>query len=282
VKQRGGLGRGLSALIPGASDETGLVEVPVQSVAPNPRQPRQAFGEEALEAMARSIQEVGVLQPIVVRRLDSGYELVAGERRLRAAKLAGLATVPAIIRTTDDAESLREALIENIHRLDLSPLEQAAAFQELQDDLGVTQEELAQRLGHSRSHVANTIRLLHLPPEVQRLVADGSLTAGHARALLSLEDPEAQTTLGVRIAAEGLSVRQTEELVRSYAAHPAARTEAAPKPVDPKLLQIEEALADALGTRVRIHRARRKGRIVIDFGSKSDLDRISTRILGQV
>ncbi|HKX25350.1 MAG TPA: ParB/RepB/Spo0J family partition protein [Actinomycetota bacterium] len=281
MKQRGGLGRGLSALIPGASDETGLVEVPVQSVAPNPRQPRQAFGEEALEAMARSIQEVGVLQPIVVRRLDSGYELVAGERRLRAAKLAGLATVPAIIRTTDDAESLREALIENIHRLDLSPLEQAAAFQELQDDLGVTQEELAQRLGHSRSHVANTIRLLHLPPEVQRLVADGSLTAGHARALLSLEDPEAQTTLAVRIAGEGLSVRQTEDLVRAYVAHPAARAEAAPKPVDPKLLQIEEALADVLGTRVRIHRARRKGRIVIDFGSKSDLDRISSRILGE-
>lgn len=281
MKQRGGLGRGLSALIPGASDETGLVEVPCQSVAPNPRQPRQAFGEEALEAMARSIQEVGVLQPIVVRRLDSGYELVAGERRLRAAKLAGLATVPAIIRTTDDAESLREALIENIHRLDLSPLEQAAAFQELQDDLGVTQEELAQRLGHSRSHVANTIRLLHLPPEVQRLVADGSLTAGHARALLSLEDPEAQTTLAVRIAGEGLSVRQTEDLVRSFVAHPAARAEAAPKPVDPKLLQIEEALADVLGTRVRIHRARRKGRIVIDFGSKSDLDRISSRILGE-
>lgn len=281
MKQRGGLGRGLSALIPGASDETGLVEVPVQSVSPNPRQPRQSFEEEGLAGMARSIQEVGVLQPIVVRRLNGGYELVAGERRLRAAKLAGLATVPAIIRTTDDAESLREALIENIHRQDLSPLEQAAAFQELQDDLGVTQEELAQRLGHSRSHVANTIRLLHLPPEVQRLVADGSLTAGHARALLSLEDPEAQTTLAVRIAAEGLSVRQTEELVRSYVAHPAARAEATPKPVDPKLLQIEEALGDVLGTRVRIHRARRKGRIVIEFGSKSDLDRISSRILGE-
>lgn len=279
MRQRGGLGRGLSALIPGASDETGLVEVPVQAVAPNPRQPRQAFGEEALEAMARSIQEVGVLQPIVVRRLNGGYELVAGERRLRAAKLAGLATVPAIIRTTDDTESLREALIENIHRQDLSPLEQAAAFQELQDDLGATQEELAERLGHSRSHVANTIRLLQLPPEVQRLVADGSLTAGHARALLGLEDHEAQTTLGVRIAAEGLSVRQTEELVRSYTAHPSARAEPAPKPIDPKLLQIEEVLADALGTRVRIHRARRKGRIVIDFGSRSDLERVATRIV---
>jgi ParB family chromosome partitioning protein len=280
VRQRGGLGRGLSALIPGASDESGLVEVPVQAVAPNPRQPRQAFGDEGMEAMARSIQEVGVLQPIVVRRLNGGYELVAGERRLRAAKLAGLATVPAIIRTTDDTESLREALIENIHRQDLSPLEQASAFQELQDDLGATQEELAERLGHSRSHVANTIRLLQLPSAVQTLVAEGSLTAGHARALLSLEDAEVQTTLGLRIAAEGLSVRHTEELVRSYTAHPSARAEAPPRPVDPKLLQIEEALANALGTRVRIQRARRKGRIVIDFGSKADLDRIADLILG--
>jgi ParB family transcriptional regulator, chromosome partitioning protein len=281
VRQRGGLGRGLSALIPGASDETGLVEVPVQAVAPNPRQPRQGFDEESLEGLARSIREVGVLQPVVVRRVNGGYELVAGERRVRAAKLAGLATVPALVRTTDDTESLREALIENIHRQDLSALEQAAAFQELQDDLGVTQEDLAERLGHSRSHVANTIRLLNLPPDVQRLLAEGSLTAGHARALLSLEDPEAQMSLGLRIAAEGLSVRQTEDLVRSFVVHPAARTEAAPKPVDPKLLQIEEALADALGARVRIQRARRKGRIVIDFGSKADLDRIARAILGE-
>jgi ParB family transcriptional regulator, chromosome partitioning protein len=282
VRQRGGLGRGLSALIPGASDETGLVEVPVQAVSPNPRQPRQGFGEETLEALARSIQEVGVLQPIVVRKLNGGYELVAGERRLRAAKLAGLATVPAIIRTTDDTESLREALIENIHRQDLSPLEQASAFQELQDDLGATQEELAERLGHSRSHVANTIRLLNLPAEVQALVAEGSLTAGHARALLALEDPEAQVALAVRIAGEGLSVRQTENLVRSYAAHPAAGPETEAKPIDPRLLQAEEALGDALGTRVRVQRTRRKGRIIIDFGSMGDLDRIATVILGQV
>jgi ParB family transcriptional regulator, chromosome partitioning protein len=281
VRQRGGLGRGLSALIPGASDETGLVEVPVQAVAPNPRQPRQGFGEESLEALARSIQEVGVLQPIVVRKLNGGYELVAGERRLKAAKLVGLATVPAIIRTTDDTESLREALIENIHRQDLSPLEQASAFQELQDDLGATQEELAERLGHSRSHVANTIRLLNLPAEVQALVAEGSLTAGHARALLALEDPEAQTALGVRIAGEGLSVRQTENLVRSYTAHPAAGPESEAKPVDPRLLQVEEALGDTLGTRVRVQRTRRKGRIVIDFGSMGDLDRIAGVILGQ-
>ena len=277
--QRGGLGRGLSALIPGAADETGLVEVPVNAVAPNPRQPRQGFDEESLEALARSIREVGVLQPIVVRRLNGGYELVVGERRLRAARLAGLATVPAIIRTTDDTESLREALIENIHRLDLAPLEQAAAFQELQEDLGVSQEVLAQRLGHSRPHVANTIRLLQLPADVQRLLAEGGLTAGHARALLGLEDREAQTTLGLRIAAEGLSVRQTEELVRSYASHPAARPAQEPKPPDPVLLQVEEALADALGTRVHVQRGRRKGRVVIEFGSKADLNRIANRIV---
>jgi ParB family chromosome partitioning protein len=279
--QRGGLGRGLSALIPGAADETGLVEVPVNAVAPNPRQPRQGFEDEALEALARSIQEVGVLQPIVVRRQDSGYELVAGERRLRAAKVAGLATIPAIVRTTDDTESLREALIENIHRQDLAPLEQAAAFQELQEDLGVSQEILAQRLGHSRSHVANTIRLLQLDGEVQRLLAEGSLTAGHARALLGLEDRGAQRTLALRIAAEGLSVRQTEDLVRSYAAEPPrppSREEARP---DAKILQVQEALADALGTRVLVHRTRRKGRIVIEFGSKADLERIANRIVGR-
>jgi ParB family chromosome partitioning protein len=278
--QRGGLGRGLSALIPGAADETGLVEVPVNAVAPNPRQPRQGFDDESLEALARSIREVGVLQPIVVRRQDSGYELVAGERRLRAAKVAGLATIPAIVRTTDETESLREALIENIHRQDLAPLEQAAAFQELQDDLGVSQEVLAQRLGHSRSHVANTIRLLQLDGEVQRLLAEGGLTAGHARALLGLEDRDAQRTLALRIAAEGLSVRQTEELVRSYSAAPVRREVKEAAGPDPKILQVQEALADALGTRVQVHRTRRKGRIVIEFGSKADLDRIANRIVG--
>ena len=279
--QRGGLGRGLSALIPGAADETALVEVPVNSVAPNRRQPRQTFGDEALEALARSIREVGVLQPIVVRRVEEGYELVAGERRLRAARMAGLATVPAILRTSDDTEALREALIENIHRQDLAPLEQASAFQELQDELGVTQEDLAKRLGHSRPHVANTIRLLNLPAEVQGLLGEGAITAAHGRALLALDDPEGQASLAHRIAAEGLSVRQTEELVRTYSSHPVSRkvTERAAK--DAKLLQIEEALGDALGTRVRVQKAKRKGRIVIDFGSKADLERITGRILGE-
>jgi ParB family chromosome partitioning protein len=280
--QRGGLGRGLSALIPGAEDETALVEVPVNAVAPNRRQPRQAFGDESLEALARSIREVGVLQPIVVRKVeDDSYELVAGERRLRAARIAGLATVPAIIRTSDDTEALREALIENIHRQDLAPLEQAAAFQELQDDLGVTQEDLARRLGHSRPHIANTIRLLNLPTEVQSLLAAGSITAAHGRALLALDDPGGQTALAQRIAAEGLSVRQTEELVRTYAQHPAARTAAERKTKDAQLLQLEEALGDALGTRVRVQRARRKGKIVIEFGSKGDLQRIVELILSR-
>ena len=279
MKQRGGLGRGLSALIPGAAEEGGLVEVPVGAIAPNPRQPREAFGEESLGALADSIREVGVLQPIVVRRQDRGYELVAGERRLRAARLAGLATVPAVIRETDESESLREALIENIHRQDLAPLEMAAAFQELQDDLGVSQDELAERLGYSRPHVANTIRLLQLPAEVQKLVADGSLSAGHARSLLALEDPVGQRTVALRVAAEGLSVRQVEDLVKSYrggrAGRPTGRT---PRQQEAWVLQAEELLTDRLATRVQIQMGRRKGKIVIEVGSREDLDRIVSRI----
>jgi ParB family chromosome partitioning protein len=223
-----------------------------------------------------------VLQPVVVRHRDRGYELVAGERRLRAARLAGLATVPAVVRETDDSESLREALIENIHRQDLAPLEMAAAFQELQDDLGVSQEELAERLGYSRPHVANTIRLLGLPAEVQHLVAEGSLSAGHARALLALEDPEAQKSLGLRVAAEGLSVRQIEDLVKSYReGRRAATPSRVPAPRDARIMQAEEFLADRLSTRVRIQAGRRKGRIVIDFGSRKDLDRIVKQIAGE-
>jgi ParB family chromosome partitioning protein len=277
--QRGGLGRGLSALIPGASEEGGLIEVPVGAVAPNPRQPREGFEDDALDALARSIGEVGVLQPIVVRQRDDGYELVAGERRLRAAKIAGLATVPAIVRESDDTESLREALIENIHRQDLSPLEQAAAFQELLDDLGVSQEALAERLGHSRPHIANTIRLLQLPGEVQRLVAERSLSAGHARALLALPDQEGQVALAQRAAAEGLSVRQVEDLVARYERGPAKRGPREAAARDPRLVQAEEVLADELGTRVRVQAGKRKGKIVIEFGSSEDLDRILGHIV---
>jgi ParB family transcriptional regulator, chromosome partitioning protein len=272
--QRGGLGRGLSALIPGA-EEGGLLEIPVAAIAPNPRQPREEFNQESLEGLAASIREVGVLQPIVVRRDNGGYELVAGERRLRAAKLAELATIPAVIRETDDTESLREALIENLHRDDLAPLEMAAAFQELLEELEVSQDVLAERLGFSRAHIANTIRLLHLPAEIQRMLGEGRIQAGHARALLSLPDPEAQKAVGLRVAAEGLSVRQVEEMVRSYADRPALeRPASAPTGRDPRTAEVEEVLTEKLSTRVRVQMGRRKGKIVIEFASRKDLDRI--------
>lgn len=277
--QRGGLGRGLSALIPGA-EEGGLLEIPVAAIAPNPRQPREEFNQESLEGLAASIREVGVLQPIVVRREDQGYELVAGERRLRAAKLAGLATIPAVIRETDDTESLREALIENLHRDDLAPLEMAAAFQELLEELEVSQDVLAERLGFSRAHIANTIRLLHLPAEVQRMLGEGRLQAGHARALLALADPEAQKAVGLRVAAEGLSVRQVEQLVRAYTDRVAQeRTATATVGRDPRAAEVEEILAEKLGTRVRVQLGRRKGKIVVEFGSRKDLDRIVSTIV---
>jgi ParB family transcriptional regulator, chromosome partitioning protein len=278
--KRGGLGRGLSSLIPGADEGRGLLEIPVSAITANPRQPRGEFPEETLEALARSIREVGVLQPVVVRRRDGGYEMVAGERRLRAAKLAGLASIPAIVREGDDSESLREALIENIHREDLAPLELAAAFQSLLEDLGATQETVAERLGYSRAHVANTIRLLSLPADVQRLLADGRVQAGHARALLGLPDDEARSTLALRAAAEGLSVRQVEDLVRRYAEKPGAPASAAPKPPDPMLSEVEEILSEQLATRVRVTLGRRKGKIVVEFASRDDLERIVSEIIG--
>jgi len=273
------LGRGLSSLIPGAAEEGGLLEIPVGAIGPNPRQPRVDFEEESLAALARSIREVGVLQPIVVRRRDTGYEVVAGERRLRAAKLAGLATIPAITRDTDDTESLREALIENIHREDLAPLELAAAFQELLEDLGVTQETMAERLGYSRAHIANTIRLLSLPPDVQRLLAEQRIQAGHARALLSLPDPEAMSLLALRVVAGELSVRQVEELVRNYTDHPSTSGRETKAP-DPVVAEVEELLSEQLAARVRISLGKRKGKIVVEFASKADLERIVSEIIG--
>lgn len=278
--KRGGLGRGLSSLIPGAADDRGLLEIPVSAIAPNPRQPRRDFPEESLAALARSIREVGVLQPVVVRARDGGYELVAGERRVRAARLAGLATIPAIIRQGDNTESLREALIENIHREDLAPLEMAAAFQELLEDLGVTQETMAERLGYSRAHVTNTIRLLSLPGDVQRLLVDGKIQAGHARALLGLPDDEAKSGLALRVAAEALSVRQVEELVRSYSEHPAVAPPPPARDSDPMLSEVEEILSEQLQTRVHVALGKRKGKIIVEFGSKDDLDRIVSEIIG--
>ncbi len=284
--KRGGLGRGLSALIPGAVEEgAGLLEIPVGAVGPNPRQPRTTFEDETLEALAMSIREVGVLQPIVVRRGGAGFELIAGERRLRAAKLAGLATVPAVVRESDDAESLREALIENIHREDLNPIELADAFRELLEELGLKQETLAERLGVSRSHVANTIRLLGLPAEVQQLLAQRKIQAGHGRALLALGDGDAQASLALRAAAEELSVRDVEEIVRRYVDQRAPeRTAAGGSPAATKetisLGEVEEILSEQLATRVTIQMGRKRGRIVIEFGSADDLDRIVSEIVG--
>jgi len=288
MSKRGGLGRGLSALIPGAPEageaSTGLLEVPANAIAPNPKQPRSRFDDATLKELAASIREVGILQPIVVRRTGQGYEVVTGERRLRAAKLAGLATVPVVLRDSNDADLLREALIENIHREDLNPIELGEAFRQLLDELGLKQEELADRVGVSRSHIANTIRLLALPLEVQQLLTDERISAGHARALLALGDQEAITSLSLRIAAEDLSVRETEEVVRRFIEAP---TEASPKkqaarsePADPNLAEVEEILSEQLATRVVIRMGRRRGQVLIDFGSADDLDRIVSEIVG--
>ncbi len=288
MSKRGGLGRGLSALIPGAPEagaaSTGLLEVPANAIAPNPKQPRSRFDDETLKELAASIREVGILQPIVVRRTGQGYEVVTGERRLRAAKLAGLATVPVVLRDSDDSDLLREALIENIHREDLNPIELGEAFRQLLDELGLKQEELADRVGVSRSHIANTIRLLALPFEVQQLLTDEKISAGHARALLALGDQEAITSLSLRVAAEDLSVRETEEIVRRFIEAPAEpspkKKAASPAPADPNLAEVEEILSEQLATRVVIRMGRRRGQVLIDFGSADDLDRIVSEIVG--
>ena len=290
MTKRGGFGRGLSALIPGAPEAgeavTGLLQVPVNAVAPNPKQPRTNWDDEEIRALAASITEVGILQPIVVRRSgDDGYELVAGERRLRAAKVAGLATVPVVLRDTDDADLLREALIENIHRQDLGPIELAEAFRQLLEDLGLKQEELADRVGVSRSHIANTIRLLQLPLESQQLLTDGKMQAGHARALLSLGDADAVNTLALRVAAQDLSVRETEDLVRRYLEQPAEKEAPRADPAttpssDAGMAEVEEILSEQLATRVQIQYGKKRGRVIIEFGSVDDLERIVSEIVG--
>jgi ParB family chromosome partitioning protein len=288
MSKRGGLGRGLSALIPGAPEageaSTGLLEVPANAISPNPKQPRSRFDDATLAELAASIREVGILQPIVVRRTGQGYEVVTGERRLRAAKLAGLATVQVVLRDSDDSDLLREALIENIHREDLNPIELGEAFRQLLEELGLKQEELADRVGVSRSHIANTIRLLALPLEVQQLLTDEKISAGHARALLALGDADAITSLSLRIAAEDLSVRETEDLVRRFIeapTEPAAKKRIpADQADDPSLAEVEEILSEQLATRVVIRMGRKRGQVVIDFGSADDLERIVSEIVG--
>ncbi len=260
-----------------ALDGAYFEELPIGSVTPNPRQPRQAFDEEALDELAASIREVGLLQPVVVRRVMPGrYELIMGERRWRACQRAELEQIPAIVRATADDNMLRDALMENLHREQLNPLEEAAAYQQLLDDFGATHEELARKVGRSRPHISNTLRLLHLPPGVQRRVAAGVLSAGHARALLGLDDPEAQDHLAHRIVAEGLSVRVVEEIVLSSIRLAKPRRSQAKQELTPAMSDLADRLSDTFDTRVKVELGRRKGKIVIEFASPEDLERIVT------
>jgi ParB family chromosome partitioning protein len=305
TERRGGLGRGLAALIPsappeqdgvtqrstnghspgpGAMEEIGgevagavYQEVPVDAIHPNPKQPRQVFDEEALSELEHSIREFGLMQPIVLRESGEGrFELVMGERRWRASQRAGLEKIPAIVRSTTDDAMLRDALLENIHRVQLNPLEEAAAYQQLLEEFDVTHDQLAGRIGRSRPVISNTIRLLRLPLPVQRRVAAGVLSAGHARALLSLEEPDGQERLATRIIAEGMSVRATEEAVTL------AKSETTPEPKQPPrkpmqapgLNDLAGRLSDRFDTRVKVDLGRRKGKITIEFGSVDDLERL--------
>lgn len=253
-----------------------FAELPLDAITPNPRQPREVFEEEALAELVHSLREVGLLQPIVVRPVgDDRYELIMGERRWRAAREAGYTAIPAIVRSTGDDVMLRDALLENLHRSQLNPLEEAAAYDQLLKDFGCTHDELAGRIGRSRPQISNTLRLLKLPPLVQRRVAAGVLSAGHARALLGLEDAAAQERLAQRIVAEGLSVRSVEEIVALGGEQSApARATRGPKPVAPKLSVLADRLSDRFETRVKVDLGRSKGRIVVEFASLDDLERI--------
>lgn len=290
--RRSGLGRGLDALIPTGSPDTSssdaagedlgaLRNVPLDAVVPNPRQPRSVFDEEALADLAASIAEVGVLQPILVRaRQEGGYELIAGERRWRAARRAGLTSIPVIVREVAELTGVAQALIENLHRADLHPLEEAAAYQALIEDFGLTHEQVAERVGKRRSSVSNTLRLLQLPPTVQHLLADGRLTAGHAKALLGTDDRAFQEALARRAAAEGWSVRATEEAVRERAGGspapgaPSAERPGRPALRPPGLLELEDLLSAHLDTRVSVAMSGSKGKVVIEFATLEDLERI--------
>lgn len=285
MARRSGLGRGLGALIPEDSEEelgAAFREIPVDDIEPNPFQPREEFDEAAISALADSIEQVGVLQPVLVRPDGhGGYQLIAGERRWRASRQAGLTMVPAIVREIRDVTALEHALVENLHRQDLNALEEAAAYQQLIDDFGVTQEQLAQRVGRSRPAVTNILRLLQLPPAIQGLLIDGRLAAGHARALLPVEDRETQQRLANRAVDEGWSVRQVEDAVKKLQAEPAdraGRTEpGATRPA--ALLELEELLADHLDTRVSIQTGAKRGRIAIDFADLDDLERLYRLII---
>jgi ParB family chromosome partitioning protein len=295
--RKGGLGRGLGSLIPSGEskqlssvvagvpvDIANLNHIPINSIAPNPRQPRTVFDEEKMAELITSIKEVGVLQPPVVRSIGDGrYELIMGERRLRAAKAAGLSEIPVIIRQTPDDQLLREALLENIHRSELNALEEGAAYEQLLNDFNYTHDELAQKIGRSRPHISNTLRLLQLPPSVQRRVAAGVLSAGHARALLALGDSAAMERLANRIITEGLSVRAVEEIISVGVKGGKKKSGSSKgKNVSPELAELAEELGDFLNTRVTIDKATGKsnGKIIIEFASGEDLRRIIEEIEG--
>jgi len=295
--RKGGLGRGLGSLIPSGEskqlssvvagvpvDIANLNHIPINSIAPNPRQPRTVFDEEKMAELITSIREVGVLQPPVVRSIgDNRYELIMGERRLRAAKAAGLSEIPVIIRQTPDDQLLREALLENIHRSELNALEEGAAYEQLLNDFNYTHDELAQKIGRSRPHISNTLRLLQLPPSVQRRVAAGVLSAGHARALLALGDSGAMERLANRIVTEGLSVRAVEEIISVGVKGGKKKSGSVKgKSVSPELAELAEELGDFLNTRVTIDKATGKsnGKIIIEFASGEDLRRIIEEIEG--
>ncbi|HUR49635.1 MAG TPA: ParB/RepB/Spo0J family partition protein [Acidimicrobiales bacterium] len=289
--RRSGLGRGLSALIPTevASESTSaLVELPVTSLRPNPDQPREHFDEETLASLSASIRELGVLQPVLVKQaVDGSYELIAGERRLRAAKRAGLTTIPAIVRDADRKASLEQALVENLHRQDLNALEEAAAYSQLIEDLGLTHEQVATRVGKSRVSITNSLRLFQLPPSVQKLVASGELSGSHAKALLGTPDRGLQEVLAKRAVAEDMSVRAVEEAVKATAATPAGAsaevTPTAPRGSkgrlpEPGVAELERLLSDHLDTRVKVDLGAKRSSVVIEFADLDDLERIYLRM----
>ncbi len=297
MARRGGLGKGLGALIPAGQTEAGielagLEEIPISAIRPNRFQPRDYFDEEALGALADSIREVGVLQPVLVRPVgdpstdgaDEEYELIAGERRWHAARRVGLQTIPALIRETDDAAALEHALVENLHRDNLNPLEEAAAYQQLIEDFGLTHDDVAARVGRSRASISNTLRLLQLPPAIQRSLQEGKLSMGHARAILGSPDRSFQEVLAKRVVADDLSVRAVEELVREHqgTADPegghnsgnGAAADSRRRLRPPGLVELEELLGDHLETRVKISMGSARGKVVVEFSTLEDLERI--------
>ncbi|MCJ7726397.1 MAG: ParB/RepB/Spo0J family partition protein [Acidimicrobiia bacterium] len=282
--RKSGLGRGLEALLPSGESGQGFAMLPLGAIDPNPQQPRARFDDGALDNLAASIREVGVLQPVVVRQVGVGqYHLVAGERRWRAARMAGLDQIPAIVREGDDLSGLTEALIENLQREDLTNLEEAAAYRQLMEDFGLTHEEVAIRVGKSRSAVSNTLRLLQLPAVIQGLLEAGALTAGHCRALLTIDDTRYAESIARRAAEEGWSVRKVEEAVKARAgmaeAKPSRTTRAVARPAE--ILALEERLTERLGSTVRIDYGAKGGKILIRFGSLDDLERVYRSLLGE-